>query len=101
MSVDLENLVADLHEEVRSRFFGKYRGVVLNVDDPEQMGRIQARVPEVLQEASSAWAVPCVPFAGAGHGLVLLPELGDGVWIEFEAGDIARPVWTGCWWGAG
>jgi hypothetical protein len=23
------------------------------------------------------------------------------VWIEFEAGDVSRPIWTGCWWGDG
>ena len=28
-----------------------------------------------------------------------LPD--DGVWIEFEAGDISRPIWTGCWWSDG
>ena len=21
------------------------------------------------------------------------------MWIEFEAGDPARPIWSGCWWG--
>jgi hypothetical protein len=33
--------------------------------------------------------------------LVLLPEEGDGVWIEFEAGDRHRPIWTGFWWANG
>jgi len=32
------------------------------------------------------------------HSLVLIPEVNDGVWIEFEAGDISRPIWTGFWW---
>jgi hypothetical protein len=31
----------------------------------------------------------------------LLPEEEDGVWIEFEAGDPSRPIWTGMWWGDG
>jgi uncharacterized protein involved in type VI secretion and phage assembly len=42
--------------------------------------------------------MPCLPFAGAGHGLALIPEVGDGVWIEFEGGDLSRPIWSGCWW---
>jgi uncharacterized protein involved in type VI secretion and phage assembly len=58
-----------------------------------------AQVPEVLVGQESSWAMPAVPFAGAGHGLVLLPEVGDGVWIEFESGDTSFPIWTGCWWG--
>jgi hypothetical protein len=96
---DLERLVTELAEEVRGRYFGKYRGSVDNIDDPEGIGRIQARVPSVYADRISPWALPAVPFAGAAHGLVLLPEVDDLVWIEFEAGDPARPIWTGTWWG--
>ena len=45
------------------------------------------------------WARPAVPFAGPEHGLLALPEKGDGVWIEFEAGDLSKPIWSGFWWG--
>jgi hypothetical protein len=31
----------------------------------------------------------------------MLPKAGDGVWIEFEAGDPSRPIWTGFWWASG
>ena len=31
-----------------SRYYGKYRGTVFNNVDPEQRGRIQAIVPDVL-----------------------------------------------------
>jgi hypothetical protein len=27
--------------------------------------------------------------------------VGSGVWIEFEAGDVSKPIWTGCFWFAG
>lgn len=101
MSQEMESLLVDMEEERRSRFYGKYRGLVTDVDDPETLGRITAQVPEVYLDEESPWALPCVPFAGGGHGLVLLPEVGDGVWIEFEAGDPSRPIWTGCWWGSG
>jgi uncharacterized protein involved in type VI secretion and phage assembly len=100
MAREMENLLADMEEERRGRFYGKYRGLVSDVDDPETLGRITAQVPEVYLDQDSPWALPCVPFAGSGHGLVLLPEVGDGVWIEFEAGDPSRPIWTGCWWGS-
>jgi len=97
-SQDLDRLVAELADEVRGRFFGKYRGVVDEVDDQQGMGLITARVPSVYGDQPSPWALPCVPFAGPGHGLALLPEHGDGVWIEFEGGDPSHPIWTGCWW---
>jgi type VI secretion system (T6SS) baseplate-like injector VgrG len=83
------------------RFYGKYRGVVADTNDPLQVGRLQARVPEVLGEAQSGWALPCAPYGGAGCGLFTIPPVGAGVWIEFEAGDPSRPVWTGTWWGTG
>lgn len=98
---EMEKLMVELAENARSRFYGKYRGLVADVDDPENMGRITAQVPEIYEEEESPWALPAVPFAGQGHGFVVIPEVGDGVWIEFEAGDPSRPIWTGCWWGSG
>lgn len=98
---EYENMLVGIAETMRSRFYGKYRATVTNVEDPEDMGRIQAKVPEILQEVDSPWALPASPFAGGSHGLVLIPEVGDGVWIEFEAGDLSRPIWSGGWWDKG
>jgi len=81
-------------------FFGKYRGVVTNNNDPGLMGRIKARVPDVLGNNESGWAMACTPFAGSGTGFFALPSVGAGVWIEFEQGDPDYPIWAGCWWGA-
>jgi hypothetical protein len=82
-------------------FHGKYRGLVaLNVD-PLNLGRLKAIVPEVLGEVPSGWALPCAPYAGTGSGFFAVPPIGAGVWIEFEAGDPSRPIWTGAWWGTG
>lgn len=86
-----------LAEFNRTHRFGKYRGLVADIQDPENLGRIKATVPEVLGSMDSPWAMPSFPFAGPKHGLVLLPEVGDGVWIEFEAGDLSRPIWSGAW----
>jgi uncharacterized protein involved in type VI secretion and phage assembly len=80
---------------------GKYRGIVTDNRDDKNLGRIRARVPEVLGNVQSGWALPASPFAGDGIGLFAVPPLGSGVWVEFEAGDVSRPVWSGCWWGEG
>jgi hypothetical protein len=88
-------------EQGADRFYGKYRGLVLNNVDPLQMGRIMAMVPEVLGEVPSAWALPCTPYPGTVSGFYAVPMIGAGVWIEFEAGDTSRPIWVGGWWGAG
>ncbi len=82
------------------RCYGKYRGIVVNNQDPQNLGRIQATVPEVLGEVISGWADPCAPYTGIQAGLFAIPPVGAGVWIEFEAGDPSRPIWVGGWWGA-
>lgn len=97
----VEQLVLELSQFVRNRYFGKYRGLVQENEDPENLGRIRARIPEVLgEEQMSAWALPNVPYAGPNQGFFMVPPTGAGVWIEFEAGDVSRPIWSGCWWGS-
>ena len=98
MDTHHEEMLVDIAETMRSRFYGKYRGIVVDVDDPDRLGRITAQVPEILHEETSPWALPASPFAGPSHGFVMIPEKGDGVWIEFEAGDPSRPIWSGGWW---
>jgi len=81
-----------------ARFFGLYRGVVTNVNDPENLGRVRAKVHELLGDTDETdWAFPCVPFGGGGAGWLMLPKANDAIWIAFEAGDINRPVWLGFW----
>lgn len=80
------------------RFYGKYRGRVTKNNDPRNQGRIRAKVPEVLGDTETGWALPCAPYAGKGSGAFTVPEPKTGVWIEFEAGDVSRPIWSGCWW---
>lgn len=83
------------------KYYGKYRGTVVNNIDLEQRGRIQALVPDVLGIVPSNWALPCVPLAGKQEGTFMVPQIGAGVWIEFEQGDPDYPIWVGGFWGAG
>jgi uncharacterized protein involved in type VI secretion and phage assembly len=80
-------------------FYGKYRGVVTDNLDPLMIGRVRAKVPDVLGDKESGWALPCAPFGGDGMGFFAVPKTGAGVWIEFEHGDPDFPIWAGCWWG--
>jgi Type VI secretion system/phage-baseplate injector OB domain len=81
------------------KFYGKYRGLVIDNIDPMQMGRIMAQVPDVLGLIPSSWAMPCVPFAGIQAGAFMVPPIGGQVWIEFEQGNPDYPIWTGGFWG--
>lgn len=87
------------HSEGIKRYYGKYRGTVINNLDPEQRGRIMAMVPDVLGLTPSSWALPCVPIAGKQEGIFAIPQIGSGVWMEFEQGDPDYPIWTGGFWG--
>lgn len=80
-------------------FYGKYRGKVVKNDDPLKRGRIMPSVPAVL-EGELTWAEPCVPYAGPRLGWFAVPPVGANVWVEFEAGDVNRPIWSGCFWGS-
>lgn len=80
------------------RFPGKYRGTVANNVDPLRLGRVQIEVPSVLGSSQLSWAMPCVPYAGAGVGFFFIPPVGAHIWVEFEGGDPDYPIWVGCFW---
>ena len=68
---------------------GKYRGLVVETNDPLLLGRVQVSVPALLG-AATPWATPNVP-----PGRVALPQTGDVVWVEFEECDLSAPIWGG------
>ena len=63
LACDRQRCCRTCSTSVRGRFFGKYRGVVVDVD--AQTMRVKASVPSVLGGVTSGWAAPCVPYAGA------------------------------------
>lgn len=82
------------------KYYGKYRGTVLNNVDPMQIGRLQVQVPDVAGLIPATWAMPCFPLSGKQMGAYMIPQIGAGVWVEFEQGDSDYPVWSGCWYGS-
>jgi phage baseplate assembly protein gpV len=86
------------------KFFGKYPGLVLKNDPPDSgnhRGELWVEVPGLLEEVPNSTkerplqvkAMPCFP-----PGFFFVPEVGAQVWIEFVAGDINSPLWTGVWY---
>ena len=78
---------------------GLYPGTVTINIDPENRGRLQLNVPNVLGYIPTTWAEPCTPLAGPtgpGMGAYMVPPPQAGVWVMFERGDVNRPVWLGC-----
>ncbi|HMO47499.1 MAG TPA: phage baseplate assembly protein V [Rubrivivax sp.] len=98
MPQTVEHALEQLTRDVRGRYYGKYGGVVIDNDDPQRLARLKVRVPGLMQDAEIGWARPALPFAGPGHGHVMLPELDAMVWVEFEAGNLDQPIWSGCFY---
>lgn len=98
--MSLERIVADLVQKIEHRYYGKYRGFVVDNADPERLGRLKVKVPSMLgNDVVTGWAAPCVPYGGdANHGFLFIPEAKAGVWVEFEEGDPEFPIWVGTFW---
>jgi uncharacterized protein involved in type VI secretion and phage assembly len=95
----MDEVLARVAQELQRRTYGKYRGFVADNDDPQQLGRVRVVVPSVLGAEVTGWALPCLPFGGQeDQGLFTVPELDAQVWVEFEEGDVSRPIWTGTFW---
>lgn len=71
--------------------FGIYRGVVTDIKDPQGKRRLKATVPQLFGTDATEWAWP----REDASTKVDLPSVGQGVWIMFEGGDLAFPVWVG------
>lgn len=73
------------------RFYGLYRGVVADNNDPINQGRLKLRVPQVLFDQVTDWA-----WTRNNPGIVATPPaVGHGIWVLFEGGDPSFPVAVG------
>jgi uncharacterized protein involved in type VI secretion and phage assembly len=95
----MEETVVRLARFVDEKRFGKYRATVIDNQDPQKRGRLRLRIPSVLAEQDSDWALPCLPYGGLDQqGMFFVPDVDAQVWVEFEEGDISRPIWVGTFW---
>ena len=81
-----------------NKYYGKYRALVVDIKDPEKRGRIRVMCPKVLSKSKSSWCEPCIPVAYDFGGDFALPKIGEFVWVEFEEGNVNKPIYTGGLW---
>jgi phage baseplate assembly protein gpV/phage protein D len=79
---------------------GAALGVVCRIDDPEKIGRVQVALPG-LGGLESDWLEVLSVGAGAGKGLMALPDVGDQVLVLAIDDDPGRGVVIGGLYGAG
>lgn len=101
----IRRMIDDGLEGAIGRYYSSYRGLVVDNDDPQRQDRVRVVVQRLNaggEEPLAAWAYP--KLAGvtgeAGAGSSELPPVGAYVWVEFEDGQIDKPIYTtGGWWG--
>lgn len=73
-------------------------GLVTNLNDPDNLGRVKVKYPWLGDNIESDWIKIAAPGAGADRGLYYLPEINDEVLLVFEHGDVHRPYLIGGLW---
>jgi len=81
-------------------YFGLYPAIVTDIVDPDQLGRIEVKLPWLGEDGSDvrAWATLLTPYADDDQGFMVLPEVGTQVVIGCEAGCLRRPYIVGSAW---
>jgi hypothetical protein len=74
----------------RQQFSGVYRGTIVNNRDPKKQRRLQVEVTTSVGHYTD-WVWPMEP----ANISTEVPEIGQGVWIHFQAADHEYPVWFG------
>jgi len=73
------------------RFYGVYRGIVVDNKDPEGLFRLKLKIPQVLYDQISDWVWASFQ-PGSGN---ITPPVDSGVFVMFEGGDPSFPIWMG------
>jgi phage protein D len=76
-------------------------GVVTNVKDDENLGRVKVKFPWLADDSASVesnWARIAAPSAGKDRGFYFLPEVDDEVLVAFEHGNANYPYIVGMLW---
>lgn len=78
------------------RVYGVVIGLVRDVHDPVEQGRVKVSYPWLSADDSHAgWAPVARPMAGADRGYWYAPEVDDEVLVAFEHGDLNHPMVLG------
>lgn len=71
--------------------------IVVDVNDPEKLGRLRLKFPW-MDDEESPWAPVAASFAGKDRGAFYMPEVGDEVLVAFELGNFDHPFVVGFLW---
>jgi phage baseplate assembly protein gpV len=82
--------------ELSQRYFGHYLATVVDVNDPQHLGRIRVQADQFADTMDHPiWASISRPAAGDQQGVFFTPKNGDQVVISFISGDVREPIVVG------
>ena len=80
------------------RIQGVVVGLVTNLQDPDDLGRVKVKFPVLSDTVESHWVRIASPMSGSSRGFFFLPEVNDEVLVAFENGDPNHPFIIGSLW---
>lgn len=91
---ELLQVIRDHGFEYFGRYYSSYVGYVSDNKDPEGIGRVKLKVPQVYgDDVHEYWAPPKGIISGKNQCFFCIPEIGSAVWVSFQQGDPAFPLW--------
>jgi hypothetical protein len=93
-----------MENKYEGKYYGKYTGRVVNNKikiNGVHRGDLKVEVGGILEETdkgNSSHGMQVIAKPCFAPGFFFIPQVDDMVWVEFVAGDIDFPVWTGVWY---
>ena len=73
-------------------------GLVSDIEDPDNLGRVKVTFPWLADQPESNWCRVAAPLAGNQHGLFYAPEIDSEALVAFAHGDFNCPYIVGYLW---
>lgn len=97
----LTEIIQERGLEGLGRYYGKYRGVVVDNNDPNNQNKLLVQVPGILN-CEPILTTPSNQRGGVDFGFKqLTPRKGEIVWVEFENGIPLKGIWSYHGWANG
>jgi hypothetical protein len=86
-------VVLEAFEEERDASMVRTHGILEEKSKPVVPGALEGK-----RDASDSQPIEILAAPAFLPGFFFIPEIGAPVWVEFVAGDINFPIWTGVWY---
>jgi hypothetical protein len=97
ISDELQNLLKNFLLREENKYYTYYVGKVVDVNDPEKIGRVRVRVygiyEDTIPDDDLPWAIQEPSFLGSTLGNFIVPPVDTIVNVRFSHGNIYEPIY--------